>query len=60
MPTFLVTTASDAGPGSLRDAIILANGNDGLDTIAFDTAGGEGCPMSRYRWCTAKEEGTES
>src|SRR5262249_553067 len=37
--TYLVTTAADSGTGSLRDAIGLANGNVGADTIAFDTAG---------------------
>ena len=33
--TFLVATTADAGPGSLRQAIIDANGMAGADTIAF-------------------------
>jgi hypothetical protein len=32
---FPVTNASDSLPGSLRDAIMSANGNPGLDTIDF-------------------------
>jgi len=34
--TFTVTHTLDTGPGSLRDAINLANGNPGLDTINFN------------------------
>ena len=30
-----VTNANDAGPGSVRDAIVYANGHNGLDTITF-------------------------
>lgn len=37
--TFVVTTLADAGPGSLRQAIIDANTNPGADAIAFDVAG---------------------
>ena len=37
--TFTVTSLSDSGPGSLRDAITDANGNSGPDTIVFDVAG---------------------
>ena len=33
--TFLVTTTQDNGPGSLRQAILDANANSGLDTVAF-------------------------
>jgi hypothetical protein len=33
--TFTVTNASDSGPGSLRQAILDANNNAGLDTINF-------------------------
>jgi hypothetical protein len=33
--TFTVTNANDSGPGTLRQAIIDANNNDGLDTINF-------------------------
>jgi hypothetical protein len=33
---FTVTTTLDAGPGSLRQAIIDANGNAGPDTIVFN------------------------
>jgi hypothetical protein len=42
LATFLVTTTSDAGPGSLRQAIVDANGaaNTGApDRIEFDIAG---------------------
>ena len=38
--TFLVTVTSDAGAGSLRQAIIDANGNAGLDAITFNIPGG--------------------
>jgi hypothetical protein len=37
--TFTVTNSDDAGAGSLRQAILDANGNPGLDTIAFDIPG---------------------
>ncbi|WP_129676230.1 SdrD B-like domain-containing protein [Candidatus Chloroploca sp. Khr17] len=33
--TLLVTTTADSGPGSLRQAIVDANANLGLDTITF-------------------------
>jgi titin len=33
--TFLVDTTNDAGPGSLRQAILDANAHPGTDTIAF-------------------------
>lgn len=33
--TFTVTTTADSGPGSLREAIELANATPGADTIAF-------------------------
>ncbi len=33
--TFTVTTSADTGPGSLREAILEANGHPGSDTIAF-------------------------
>ena len=36
--TFTVTTTSDSGVGSLRDAIAQANGNAEADTITFDVA----------------------
>ena len=35
---FVVTTSADSGPGSLRQAIIDANSNPGLDTIEFNLA----------------------
>jgi len=35
LSTFTVTTTLDSGPGSLRQAILDANANPGLDTIAF-------------------------
>ncbi|PAP75793.1 T9SS type A sorting domain-containing protein [Rubrivirga marina] len=41
--TFTVTTVADAGPGSLRAAIVDANNapnGDGQDVIAFDIPGG--------------------
>jgi hypothetical protein len=38
--TFTVTTTADSGPGSLRQAILDANANAGLDTIAFSIPGG--------------------
>jgi len=34
--TFTVTNTLDTGSGSLRDAINLANGNPGLDTVNFN------------------------
>ena len=37
--TFTVTNTADSGPGSLRQAILDANANAGLDTIAFDIPG---------------------
>ncbi len=37
--TFNVTTTSDSGPGSLRDAVIQANANPGPDTITFGVTG---------------------
>ena len=37
--TFTVTTTADSGPGSLRQAILDANGNPGADTIAFAIPG---------------------
>ena len=36
---FVVTNTNDAGAGSLRQAILNANGNGGLDTIQFNIAG---------------------
>jgi hypothetical protein len=44
--TFLVTNANDSGAGSLRQAILNANGNSGPDTINFDTAGVFATPQS--------------
>jgi hypothetical protein len=38
--TFTVTSTDDSGAGSLRQAILDANGNAGADTIAFNIAGG--------------------
>ena len=37
--TFTVTNTNDSGPGSLRQAILDANSNMGLDTIAFNIPG---------------------
>jgi Ca2+-binding RTX toxin-like protein len=36
LATFTVTNSNDSGPGSLRQAIIDANANPGLDNIFFD------------------------
>jgi parallel beta-helix repeat protein len=38
--TFTVTNTADSGAGSLRQAILDANGNPGADTIAFNITGG--------------------
>ena len=37
--TFTVTSTADSGAGSLRQAILDANGAAGADTIAFNIAG---------------------
>src|SRR5262249_54919259 len=37
--SFLVINTNDAGAGSLRDAITMANTTAGNDTINFDTVG---------------------
>src|SRR5581483_11922776 len=37
--TFTVTSLNDSGPGSLREAIILANARAGTDTITFSIGG---------------------
>ncbi len=37
--TFTVTNTNDSGAGSLRQAILDANANPGLDTIAFNISG---------------------
>jgi len=37
--TFTVVNTNDSGAGSLRQAILDANGNPGLDTIAFNIPG---------------------
>src|SRR5436190_1596225 len=37
--TFTVTNTNDSGAGSLRQAIVDANGNAGLDTVAFNIPG---------------------
>ncbi len=37
--TFTVTTTNDSGAGSLRQAILDANGSGGADTIAFNITG---------------------
>jgi hypothetical protein len=38
--TYTVTSAADAGAGSLRQAILDANANPGADVIHFNIAGG--------------------
>src|SRR5689334_14761365 len=40
LSTFLVTNTNDLGPGSLRQAILDANANPGLDTVAFNVGSG--------------------
>ena len=42
---FVVTNTNDSGIGSLRQAILYANANPGLDTITFDTRA-QGCTSS--------------
>ena len=37
--TYTVTSTGDTGPGTLRQAIMDANGHPGADTIAFNIAG---------------------
>jgi hypothetical protein len=37
--TYTVTSTADSGAGSLRQAILDANGNAGADTIAFSITG---------------------
>jgi len=37
--TYTVTTVSDSGAGSLRQAMLNANGNSGLNTISFNISG---------------------
>ena len=39
LATFAVTSLQDAGPGSLRQAIVDANARPGADAIDFDVAG---------------------
>ena len=38
--TFTVINTNDSGPGSLRQAILGANANSGLDTIVFSIGSG--------------------
>jgi hypothetical protein len=38
--TFVVSNALDSGPGSFRQALLDANANAGVDTIAFQIPGG--------------------
>src|SRR5262249_43906113 len=40
LSVFGVTTVADAGPGSLRQAILDSNATPGTDTIAFNIGGG--------------------
>lgn len=52
---FAVTTTADAGPGSLRQAILDANAAAGADTIAFNIPGGGVQtirPLSELPWVT--------
>ena len=43
---FLVTNVDDAGPGSLRQAILDANASPGADEITFDIDGGGNATIS--------------
>jgi hypothetical protein len=43
---FVVTSRDDAGPGSLRQAILDANATPGPDVITFDVGGGGGQTLS--------------
>jgi hypothetical protein len=43
--TFTVTNTNDSGPGSLREAIIKANSNPGLDTILFNISSNSGASI---------------
>ncbi|MFN3404697.1 MAG: hypothetical protein ACK40G_11415, partial [Cytophagaceae bacterium] len=38
-PSLVVTTTADSGPGSLREAISLANSTPGRDTVTFNITG---------------------
>ena len=52
LATYPVSTTADAGPGSLREAIIDANANPGADDIHFNIGGGglqTITPIMRYR-----------
>jgi hypothetical protein len=40
LSTFLVTSTADAGPGSLRQAVLDANAATGANAVAFDIGGG--------------------
>ena len=44
--TFIVTSNADAGPGTLRQAIIDANAHPGPDTIQFNLPAGAGLTIS--------------
>ncbi len=52
--TFVVTNVSDSGPGSLRQAMIDANANPGLDTITFSIGSGHQTikPLQRLPFLT--------
>src|SRR5688572_26230801 len=47
LATFVVATTADAGPGSLRQAIIDANASSGADEIHFDIPGAAGAAAAR-------------
>jgi parallel beta-helix repeat protein len=40
LTAFVVTSAADSGPGTLREAILSANTSGGADTISFNIGGG--------------------
>ena len=44
--TYVVATTGDAGTGSLREAIALANANPGADTISFNIVDAAGLPKT--------------
>ena len=59
MATYTVTVTGDAGPGSLRQAILDANATPELDVIAFNITDGAGrvktiSPAEPLPWVTAQ------
>jgi hypothetical protein len=59
MATFTVTTAADAGAGSLRAAVSGANASAGADVIAFDATVFDGGPEDLIRLTSGQIEITD-